>query len=89
MQNHPNIHQIGARDAVEPAPEEDWQTSVADLLRRAAVLCVENGVDADAFMRGAWATYVEMRPGMRDYIEELQLRQQLDELRKAGRIGEA
>ena len=66
-----------------------WQSEVTELLRRAAELCVENGVDVDAFMRGAWSTYVESRPGMRDAIEELQLRAQLDELRRAGRVPEA
>ncbi len=66
-----------------------WQSEVAELLRQAAELCVENGVDVDTFMRGAWSTYVEARPGMREYIEDLQLRAQLDELRRAGLIAEA
>ncbi len=63
--------------------------AVGDLLAQAAALCVEHGLDVDSFMRGAWSAYVEARPGLRDYLEELQLRQQLDEIRKLGRMGEA
>ena len=46
-------------------------------------------LDVDSFMKAAWAAYVEARPGLRDYLEEMQLRTQIDELRKLGRVGEA
>ena len=60
-----------------------------ELLARAASLCVETGIDLDAFMRGAWAAYVEARPGYREELEEAQLRKELDHLRRLGRIGAA
>ena len=66
-----------------------WQIEVSRLLTRAAAICVEQGVDVEAFMKGAWSAYVESRPGMRDYLEEMQLRDQLEEIRKLGRIGQA
>ena len=66
-----------------------WHVLVSQLLSQAAALCVEHGVDIDAFMSGAWAAYLEARPGMRDHIEELKLRDQLEELRKLGRMGSA
>jgi hypothetical protein len=66
-----------------------WQVEVGRFLTQAAALCVEHGVDVDAFMKGAWSAYVESRPGMRDYLEEMQLRDQLDEIRKLGRMGQA
>lgn len=66
-----------------------WDSEVGGLLAAAAALCVEHGLDVDTFMHGAWDAYVEARPGMRDYLEELQLRSQLDELRRLGRMGEA
>jgi hypothetical protein len=66
-----------------------WHAEVGELLAQAATLCVEHGLDVDAFMKGAWSAYVEARPGLRDYLEEMQLRSQLDEIRKAGRMGEA
>ena len=43
----------------------------------------------DAFMRGAFRAYVETRPGMKEYLEELQLITQLEELRKTGNLGSA
>lgn len=71
------------------APRPPWQTEVGTLLTQAAALCVEQGIDVDNFMKAAWTAYVESRPGMRDYLEELQLRDQLDEIRKLGRMGQA
>jgi hypothetical protein len=70
-------------------PQKPWHSEVGDLLAEAALLCVEHDLDVDSFMRGAWSAYVEARPGLRDYLEEMQLRSQLDEIRKAGRMGEA
>jgi len=63
------------------APRPVWQAEVGTLLTQAAALCVEHGVDVDNFMKAAWTAYIESRPGMRDYLEELQLREQLDEIR--------
>ncbi len=70
-------------------PSKPWHAEVGDLLVQAAILCVEHGLDVDTFLKGAWSAYVESRPGMREYIEEMQLRAQLDELRKLGRMGAA
>jgi len=71
------------------APRLPWQAEVGTLLTQAASLCVEQGIDVDNFMKAAWTAYVESRPGMREHLEELQLIDQLDEIRKAGRMGEA
>ena len=73
----------------EPQDAPPWHAEVGQFLTHAAELCVAHGVDLDAFMKGAWSAYVEARPGMRDYLEELQLRNQLDEIRKSGGMGEA
>lgn len=72
-----------------PNELKPWHAEVGDLLAHAAELCVEHGLDVESFMRGAWSAYVESRPGMKEYLEEMQLRQQLEELRKVGRMGEA
>jgi hypothetical protein len=66
-----------------------WHCEVSQLLTRAAILCIQHGIDVDAYMSGAWAAYVEARPGMRSQLEELHLRDQLEELRRLGRIGQA
>jgi len=73
----------------EPNETMPWHAEVGQFLTHAAELCVEHGVDLDAFMRGAWSAYVEARPGMREQLEEMQLRDQLEEIRKSGGMGEA
>jgi len=87
--NEPRHDLASASATPEAGLQKPWYAEVGDLLAQAAILCVENGLDADTFMRGAWSAYVETRPGMKDYLEELQLQGQLDELRKSGRMGEA
>lgn len=77
-------HESESTEEIKP-----WHAEVGDLLAQAAILCVAHGLDVDTFMKGAWSAYVEARPGFKDYIEELQLRNQLDEIRKLGRMGEA
>lgn len=92
MQNHLNASEPETPESEpEPidAPRLSWQAEVGRLLSRAAALCVEQSVDVDSFMKGAWSAYVEARPGMREHLEELQLRDQLDEIRKTGRMAEA
>jgi hypothetical protein len=68
---------------------KSWQSEVSELLARAAQLCVENDVEMDPFVRGAYSAYVEARPGMREYLEELQLKATLEQMRTQGRIAEA
>lgn len=63
---------------------ETHAASWEDLLVQAAARC---DVDPDLFIRGAWAAYMDARPGMREQLEELQLRAQLEALRRDGRIG--
>jgi hypothetical protein len=45
--------------------------------------------DMDSFLRSAWFAYLQARPGMREYLEELQLLQQLERMREAGQIAQA
>jgi hypothetical protein len=91
VQHHPDLSAQPENNESEPASARalPWQAEIGQLLTQAAAICVEQGVDVDAFMKGAWSAYVEARPGMRDYLEEMQLRDQLDEIRKAGRMGQA
>ena len=89
---HPtNIHPVTAVAAqpTEVAPAGNWSAKVGELLAQAAALCVEHDIELEAWMRGAWSAYVEARPGYREFLEETQLKQQLQELRDAGRIGRA
>jgi hypothetical protein len=70
-------------------PSKPWTSQLDELLAQAAELCARHGVDADAFMKGAWSAYIDARPGLREQLEEMHLKSQLDELRKQGRIGAA
>jgi hypothetical protein len=86
-----NIHPA-AKDPQQPtesAPAKPWSASVGELLAQAAALCVDQNVDLDAWMRGAWSAYMDARPGYREFLEDKQLREQLKQLREAGRIGQA
>ena len=58
-------------------------------LAATARIAVENGVDLDEFMKAAWVAYVESRPGLRAHLEQLQMLQELEMLRNAGRVGQA
>jgi len=75
--------------SLDSAEVQPWHSEVGDLLAQAAILCVAHGLDVDTFMKGAWSAYVEARPGLKDYIEEMKLRNQLDDIRKNGRMAEA
>ena len=83
------LAEVQPPDEPTKSTRRPWHAEVSRLLSQAAALCVEHGVDVDAYMSGAWGAYVEARPGMRDHIEELHLRDQLDELRKRGLLGSA
>jgi len=70
-------------------PNKSWQTEVSELLAAAAELCVEHDVAMEPFMRRASAAYFDARPGLREYLEEKELQETFDELRKAGRMASA
>jgi hypothetical protein len=71
------------------APRPPWQFEVGQLIQQAVAVCIEHGVEVEAFMNGCWSAYLEGRPGMRAQIEEAQLKSQLEELRKLGKLGQA
>ncbi len=74
--------------ANQPHPK-NWQLELNELLARAAELSVEHDVDVEPFVRSAYSAYLEARPGMREYLEEMQLRATLEEMRSEGRIASA
>ncbi len=78
-----------AQQPTEAAPATSWLNRMGALLAEAAALGVENETELDAWMRSAWTAYVEARPGYREFLEETHLKQQLEELREAGRIAQA
>jgi hypothetical protein len=70
-------------EPVELAPLQE----IAALLEQAAQLAAANGVEGDAFKHAAWSAYLDARPGLRQELEDRQLRAQLRKLRKRGLVG--
>lgn len=73
----------------EPVVQASWHVTVSDLLAQAATICGEHDVDLEGFVRGAYSAYLDTRPGMREYLEDQQLRKQLELLRNTGLIAKA
>jgi len=59
------------------------------LLRRAAQLAAERGMDTDMFMQAAWMACLEARPGLREELEDKELRTQIEMLRQRGLVAAA
>ncbi|MEO8703366.1 MAG: hypothetical protein ABI867_25185, partial [Kofleriaceae bacterium] len=59
------------------------------LLARAAELASANDVDLDEFVKAAWSAFVDARPGLRQQLEDKQLKTELRKLRKRGLVGSA
>ena len=68
---------------------KSWQDEVSELLARAAALCVEHDVEIDPFVQGAASAYLEARPGLREFLEEQQLREALQAMRDSGQMASA
>lgn len=91
----PNSALSPPRDVVrEPQPaarsidDAAWG-DVIQLLRRAAQLSAERGVESDLFMQAAWAACLDQTPGLREELEDKQLRKDLKKLRKRGLVAAA
>lgn len=80
-------------EVLEALPEPligdtSWQ-DVAHLLRRAAQLAAEHGVESERFMHAAWGACLDARPGLREELADKELRAQLKKLRKRGLVANA
>ena len=75
-------------DLVGEPPESAWR-DVVHLLRRAAKLAAEHSSETELFMQAAWAACLDARPGLREQLEDKELRAQLKKLRKRGLVGAA
>jgi hypothetical protein len=81
-----------AAPALAPSPdpaEAGWRGEVVDLLRRAADITGTHGGLLDAFVEAAYGIYLERNPAVRERLEEAQLMAQVEDLRRAGRVGNA
>lgn len=76
----------------EPVTEELEETSwsnIVDLLRQAAELAAARGAETERFMQAAWLACLDARPGLREELEDKELRAQLKKLRKRGLVANA
>lgn len=87
----PNSALSPPRELAPESPPEDTAPGrdVVQLIRRAAQLAAERGVDSDLFMQAAWAACLDARPGLREQLEDKELRKELRKLRKRGLIAAA
>ena len=84
-QSSTSAQKVGAEapEMLSPAGE------LSTLLGRAADLAASMGLDLDAWMKASWNSYVDARPGLREHLADMQLVEDLEALRRNGRIGQA
>ena len=66
-----------------------WPKEVERLLGEAAQLAATYGLPSEAFMAAAWEQCLDSHPGLREELEDKELRSQLKKLRKRGLLATA
>jgi hypothetical protein len=66
-----------------------WADELEQLLAKAAELAASHELEAEAFVQAAWQACLDARPGLREEIEDKELKAQLKKLRKRGLVGSA
>lgn len=61
-------------------------TELETLLLHAADLSARHDLSKEEFMAAAWNAYLAARPGLREQLEEREIKNQLKKLRKQGLI---
>lgn len=61
-------------------------TELENLLLHAADLSARDNLSKEEFMAAAWNAYLASRPGLREELEEREIKTQLRKLRKQGLI---
>lgn len=61
-------------------------TELETLLLHAADLSARQDLSKEEFMAAAWNAYLAARPGLREQLEEREIKNQLKKLRKQGLI---
>jgi len=66
-----------------------WADELGRLLDEAAKLAAKHGLPTEAFMAAAWQHCLDSHPGLREELEDKELRSQLKKLRKQGLLASA
>ena len=75
-----------ARMSETPTPVADAGESTRELLAGAARASIDAEITVEAFMRAAYAAYMDSRPGLQEYLEDRAVRAQIAELRQRGQV---
>lgn len=92
MRTLPTINPVGHAPIAAGTSADAPETAISRLraaLHEAAEAAVQAGIDLEPWMQAAWAAYVEHRPGLRQHLEDVQLANQIDELRQRGQVPKA
>ncbi|MDB4961149.1 MAG: hypothetical protein JWP01_1148 [Myxococcales bacterium] len=76
-------------DASSVDDNASFPAELGTLLQHAAELAAQNGVSTETFMAAAWAACLESHPGLREELEDKELKSQLKKLRKRGLVAMA
>ena len=71
-----------------PAAPEDLEVGTRNLAL-AAESAARAGIDLQRFMAAAYGAYLDANPALRQQLESQQLLEELDELRRRGRLAQA
>jgi hypothetical protein len=63
------------------------RADLREAFRRASALAGELGLDLDDYMRMAWQSYMDERPGLREQLEDIRLVAEIEAMRLAGKVG--
>jgi hypothetical protein len=63
------------------------KAELRELFMRASALAGELGLDLDDYMRLAWQSYMDVRPGLREQLEDIRLAAEIEAMRVAGKVG--
>jgi hypothetical protein len=87
----PSTHRDGFESAPARVAESERESTSLhhELLAAAAEAAARAGTELDVFMSAAWSAFMAARPGLREQIEQIQLLNQLETLRQAGKLGQA
>jgi len=70
-------------------PDSESFAEVERLLDEAAKLAARHGLPTEAFMAAAWKHCLDSHPGLREEIEDKELKSELKKLRKRGLVASA
>jgi len=85
----PNLAVPNPESFADAPDRASWPKEVERLLGEAARLAADHGLPTEAFMAAAWQHCLDSHPGLREELEDKELKSQLKKLRKRGLVATA